>query len=450
MAIRRVITIGGSDSSGGAGIQADIKTFSALGVYATSVVTAVTAQNSRGVQAKLDIPVELLNSQLRAVIDDIGVDYAKTGMLPSSDTVETVAAALKEYKVPFVLDPVLRAGSGSALMEPRAIDTLVQHLIPLCRVVTPNLPEAAAISGMAIRTESDMRDAAIAIHRLGAPAVIIKGGHFERGTAAGKAVDLIYDGRFHELELGYIVHEGILHGSGCSFSAALTAELAKGHDLYHAAVNAKEFVHYAISYGDAISGFRVVNPTHMLRMDADRYRVLNNVNDAVKQLSRMRGFRELIPEVGTNIGMAIEDATDKDDVAAVDGRIHPTHNGIHTGCIGFGVSSHVARMILAMMQYEPARRSAINIKYTPELVYACEDAGLVVSHFERAKEPPGMATMEWGIREAIKEAIKASNKIPDVIFDCGAHGKEAMIRIFGNTATDVVNKLRRVLNWTKG
>ncbi len=439
----RVVTFGGSDSSGGAGIQADLKTFSALGVYGASIITAVTAQNSRGVQSKLVIPAELLNSQIRSVMDDIGPVYAKTGLLPSPDTVETVAAAFKEYRVPFVLDPVIKAGSGTTLMEPRALDTLVQQLLPLCRVVTPNLPEATAISGMEIRTATDMRDAAIAIRRMGAPAVIIKGGHFERGATSGRAIDLIYDGdEFHELELEYIAHDVVLHGCGCSFSAALTAELAKGLDLYSAAVNAKEFVHYAISYSDTISWFKVANPAHRIRMDADRYRVLNNVKEAVKQLKRMKNFRELIPEVGTNIGMAIECASDENDVAAVDGRIRATHEGIHAGCVEFGVSSHVARMILTMMRFEPANRSAINIRYRPELVTACENAGLVVSHFERAKEPPGMETMVWGI----KEAIAGSTKMPEVIFDRGAYGKEAMIRIFGTNAINVVKKLRRVLN----
>ena len=459
MIAKRIVTIGGSDSSGGAGIQADIKTFSVLGVYSTSVITAVTAQNSKGVQDKLEIPVELVNSQIRSIIDDIGVDYAKTGMLSSSKMIMTVSALLKEYAVPFVLDPVMKAGSGGTLMDSAAVDALVKYLLPLCRVVTPNIMEASAISGLEIRTLTDMKEAAIAIHEKGAPAVIITGGHLECETGAGRATDLIYDGDgFRELTLEYIrpgpglasAHgKGkilLLHGSGCSFSAALTAELAKGYDLYTAAAKAKAFVHDGIMDGDTISNFMVVNPARRMQIDADRYRVLENLREAVGLLKRTRGFKEVIPEVGTNIGMAIEGATGIEDIAAVDGRIHPTHEGIHLGCIEFGVSSHIARMILTMMKYEPDKRSAINIKYTPELVSACENAGLRLAYFERDKEPMGVETMVWGIEEALKQGSRGRGKAPDVIFDRGAYGKEAMIRIFDTTAVGVVKRLRSLLS----
>ncbi len=467
MVMKRIVTIGGSDSSGGAGIQADIKTFSALGVYGTSVITAVTAQNSKGVQDKLEIPVELVNSQIESIIGDIGVDYAKTGMLSSSTVIMAVAARLKEYAVPFVLDPVMKAGSGGTLIDSAAVDTLVKHLLPLCRVVTPNIMEASTISGLEIKTLSDMKEAAIAIHEKGAPAVIITGGHLECETGADRATDLVYDGDgFKELTLEYIeLRPGpaqgttkakakakskvkVLHGSGCSFSAALAVGLAKGYDLSAAAVKAKAFVHDSIIASDTISNYMVVNPARRMRIDADRYRVLENLREAVGLLKRTRGFKEVIPEVGTNIGMAIEGATGIEDIAAVDGRIHPTHEGIHLGCIEFGVSSHIARMILTMMKYEPDKRSAINIKYTPELVSACENAGLRLAYFERDKEPMGVETMVWGIEEALKQGSRSRGKgrAPDVIFDRGAYGKEAMIRIFDTTAVGVVKRLRRLLS----
>ena len=457
--MKRIVTIGGSDSSGGAGIQADIKTFSALGVYGTSVITAVTAQNSKGVQDKLEIPVELVNSQIESIIGDIGVDYAKTGMLSSSTVIMAVAARLKEYAVPFVLDPVMKAGSGGTLIDSAAVDTLVKHLLPLCRVVTPNIMEASTISGLEIKTLSDMKEAAIAIHEKGAPAVIITGGHLECETGADRATDLVYDGDgFKELTLEYIgprpgpaqgttkakAKAKVLHGSGCSFSAALAVELAKGYDLSAAAVKAKAFVHDSIIASDTISNYMVVNPARRMQIDADRYRVLENLREAVGLLKRTRGFKEVIPEVGTNIGMAIEGATGIEDIAAVDGRIHPTHEGIHLGCIEFGVSSHIARMILTMMRYEPDKRSAINIKYTPELVSACENAGLRLAYFERDKEPMGVETMVWGIEEALKQGSRG--RAPDVIFDRGAYGKEAMIRIFDTTAVGVVKRLRRLLS----
>jgi len=449
---KRVLTIGGSDCSGGAGIQADIKTFSALGVYGTSVLTAVTAQGSSGVQTKQELPVELVKAQLDSIIGDKSVDYAKTGMLYSAVMIETVAALLKEYGVPFVLDPVMNAGSGGALMARESVNTLIKHLLPLCQVVTPNVPEASVIAGLEINTREDARDAAVTIHELGAPVVILKGGHLERELAAGKATDLIYDGGFEELR-GRYVHTNpgyVVHGAGCSFSAALTAELAKGKAIRAAAAAAKEFVYDAISHGDVVSNLVVVNHTYRIREDADRYYVLENVKEAVRMLRTTKGFASVIPEVGTNIGMAIECAESENDVAAVDGRIRSTTEGIHAGSVDFDVSSHVARMILAMLVHDSEKRSAINVKHTPELLIACKESGLVVSAFDRAKEPVGEETMDWGVKEALKK--RASNKnashteSPDVIFDSGAVGKEPMIRIFGNTAVGVVMNLRKILD----
>jgi hydroxymethylpyrimidine kinase/phosphomethylpyrimidine kinase len=441
--MKRVMTVGGSDCSGGAGIQADIKAFSALGVYGTSVLTAITAQNSYGVQAKQEVPVELVEAQIESIMSDkgIAVDYAKTGMLYSSAMIEVVAKHLKKHKIPFVLDPVMKAGSGGILLEDNALNTLIELLLPICEIVTPNVPEARFISGLEIRNKEDAKAAAVKIHKMGASAVIIKGGHLEQETAAGKATDLIYDGEFEEISNDYIKPQKgkIVHGAGCSFSAALAAELAKGKNLRDAASSAKEFVHEAISGGEELSNLIVVNQVHGLRKDADRYFVLENVKEAVRMQKRTKKFKNLIPEVGTNIGMAIEGAESEFDIAAVDGRIVPTKEGIHTGCVDFGVSNHVARMILAMMKQNKEKRSAINVKYSTEIIQACKQAGLLISSFEREKEPTDVKTMDWGVREASVEFS------PDVIFDLGAVGKEPMIRIFGDTAVEVVGKVKRIV-----
>jgi hydroxymethylpyrimidine kinase/phosphomethylpyrimidine kinase len=439
--MKRVMTIGGSDCSGGAGIQADIKTFSALGVHGTSVLTAITAQNSYGVQTKQEVPVELMEAQIESIMSDKGivVDYAKTGMLYSSAMIEAVARELKKYKIPFVLDPVMKAGSGGVLLEDNALNTLIELLIPICEVVTPNVPEASFISGIAIRNNEEAKEAAVKIHKMGASAVIIKGGHLEQEIAAGKATDLIYDGEFEEISSHIIKTEKIVHGAGCSFSAALAAELAKGKKLRDAAVSAKKFVHDAISGGEELSNLILVNPVHGLRKDADRYFVLENVKEAVRMLKNTPNFKNLIPEVGTNIGMAIECAESEHDVAAVDGRIIPTKEGVHAERVDFGVSSHVARMILAMMEHDKEKRSAINVKYSPEIIEACKELGMRISSFERENEPRDVKTMDWGVREASVEFF------PDVIFDLGAVGKEQMVRIFGNSAVEVAGKVKKIV-----
>ncbi len=467
------MTIGGSDCSGGAGIQADIKTFSALGVYGTSVITAVTAQNSSGVQAKHEVPVELVESQIQSIMSEasdsgITVDYAKTGMLYSSAMIETVAKQLKRHKIPFVVDPVMKAGSGGILLADNALNTLVKLLLPICEVVTPNVPEASVISGLEIRDKEDAKDAAVKIHELGASAVIIKGGHLTHEIAAGKATDLIYDGEFEELSGEYIknlsfkkkalpkkyytpyrVEKGkIIHGAGCSFSAALTAELAKCENLRHAAASAKKFVHDAIAGGEELSNMIVLNQARELRKNADRYLVLENVKEAVRRLKSIPDFTRLVPEVGTNIGMAIEGAESERDVASVAGRIITTKEGIYGETVDFGASSHVARMILAMMAFGKNIRSAINIKYSVQIIDACKRAGLVISSFEREREPTGVKTMDWGVREAIRNLSSEGQmrQVPDVIYDLGAVGKEPMTRIFGDTALEVSEKVNKIMD----
>ena len=439
---RRALTIAGSDSSGGAGIQADLKTFAALGVYGASVITALTAQNSMGVHAVHDVPVEVVEAQLAAIMDDPGlaVDYAKTGMLYSPAIIETVAAAIGRYRIPFVLDPVMKAGSGGALLEEEALHTLVKQLVPRCSVITPNVPEARALSGLEeIRTTEDAKAAARTIHQLGAPAVIIKGGHLEDERAAGWATDVLYDGEFALLRYPLVQTERVVHGGGCSFSAALAAELAKGMPLHEAAAAAKRFVHHAIAGGTEVATMLVVDPLQHIRTDADRYAVLSNVTAAVQILSSLDGFAEVLPEVGTNIGMAIADARSEQDIAAVDGRIVRTKDGIRAGCVAFGASDHIARLILAMMARDSACRSALNLRYTPAILKTCSLLGMPISSFDRANEPAAEKTMAWGVREASRAFV------PEVIYDLGAVGKEPMVRIFGRTAVEVAEKVKRIV-----
>lgn len=431
------MTIGGSDCSGGAGIQADVKTFSAFGVHGTSVLTAITAQNSYGVQAIQEVPVKIVEQQLESIMSDMAVDYAKTGMLYSAEIIAVAAAELKRYNVPFVLDPVMNAGAGGLLLADNALNALIKLLIPICTVVTPNVPEASRISGLEIKDTEDAELAALKINEMGASAVIIKGGHLEHELAAGKATDLIYDGDFELISMSMIKQEKIVHGAGCTFSAALAAELAKGTNLHYAAASAKKFVYDAILCGEKLPILIVVNQSS--RKDADRYFVLGNVKEAVTILKGTPKFRVHIPEVGTNIGMAIADAKSEHDVAAVDGRISPAKEGVHAGCVDFGVSSHVARLILTMMKHDKTKRSAINLKYTSELIEACEELGLTVSSFDRAKEPADAKTMDWGVREA--SAVFS----PDVVYDLGAVGKEPMVRIFGNTAVEVAVKVKGIM-----
>lgn len=255
----KAMTIAGSDSGGGAGIQADLKTFAAFGVYGTSAVTAVTAQNTRGVFAVAEVPEEVIALQIDVVLEDIGTDAVKTGMLSSAAIVRTVADRLEAWGVgPLVVDPVMVAKSGHPLLQESAVAALTQHLLPLAFVVTPNLPEAEILSGLTIASPAAMREAAQAIAAFGSRIVVIKGGHL-----AGDATDLVYDGSsFTEFSAPRIDTVNT-HGTGCSFSAAITALLARGVAPLDAIGQAKSWLTQAIKRSYPIgAGHSPVNHFH--------------------------------------------------------------------------------------------------------------------------------------------------------------------------------------------
>jgi len=247
--LRAALTIAGSDSSGGAGIQADLKTFAALGVYGTSAITAVTAQNTTGVTRALPLPADLVTAQIEAVAADIVLHAAKTGMLATAAIVEAVAAAIEALDLPMVVvDPVMLAKSGDRLLDDDGVKMLCVELLPLATVVTPNLPEAEALSGRPVASMDDAREAARRIHGMGSSAVIVKGGHGH----GDEIVDLLFDGeRFTEFRTPR-VQTRHTHGTGCTFASAVAAYLAHGHSLADATARAQSYVAGAVRHGLAI------------------------------------------------------------------------------------------------------------------------------------------------------------------------------------------------------
>ena len=240
--VRTALTIAGSDSGGGAGIQADLKTFSALGVFGMSAITAITAQNTLGVTAVHEIPPEIVAAQIDAVVTDIGVDAAKTGMISNTEIIRVVAAKVREHGIStLVVDPVMVATSGDRLLREDAVEALRTDLLPLATVVTPNLPEAEVLIGREIGGLDAMREAARAIVGLGVRSVIVKGGHL-----TGDAVDVFYDGStFTELPARRIETTST-HGTGCTLASAIAALLARGESLDAAISGAKAYVTEAI------------------------------------------------------------------------------------------------------------------------------------------------------------------------------------------------------------
>jgi hydroxymethylpyrimidine/phosphomethylpyrimidine kinase len=262
MTIPKALTIAGSDSSGGAGIQADLKTFSAFHVFGMSVLTALTAQNSLGVQAIHNVPAEFVAQQIDSVLSDLGTDSAKTGMLSTGPIIRAVAAKLREYKVGrLVVDPVMIAKSGDPLLAPDARSALLEEIFPLALVVTPNLPEASALAEMPVTDLPAMEEAARRIHRLGPQHVLVKGGHLK-----GDAVDLLFDGRGFSRFAAPRIESSNTHGTGCTLSAAIASGLAKERPLVEAVREAKAYVTRAIREGFAV-GRGVGALRHFVRVD---------------------------------------------------------------------------------------------------------------------------------------------------------------------------------------
>jgi hydroxymethylpyrimidine/phosphomethylpyrimidine kinase len=254
--MKKVLTIAGSDSSAGAGIQADLKTFAAHGVYGLSVITAVTAQNTKGVTAVENLTTEIIAKQLQAIFSDIVVDAVKIGMVSQAETIHTIADELTRYKaLQIVVDTVMVSSSGYSLLEPKAQQVLVSELLPLAAVVTPNIPEAEVLSGIKIKSIDDIKEAACSIRKMGPQHVLVKGGHAE-----GDPVDILFDGEEFTVFPGKRINTKHTHGTGCTLSSAIAANLAQGLSVSDAVCRAKEFITMAIEHSlDIGSG---AGPTH--------------------------------------------------------------------------------------------------------------------------------------------------------------------------------------------
>ncbi len=255
--MKRILTIAGSDSGGGAGIQADLKTITVLGAYGMSVITAVTAQNTIGVQGVHPIPVSFVEKQMESVLSDIGADAVKTGMLATAKVVEAVAAMLRKYRVHhMVVDPVMVSTSGDPLLTEDAVVVVKRALFPLADLVTPNLSEASLLCGFSVGSLSEMQKAAEQIRGMGPRHVLIKGGHHE-----GEAIDILFDGHSFQRVAAARIQTKNTHGTGCTLSAALATFLAQGYSMHEAVAKAKAFITRAIASGLPIgAGHGPTNP----------------------------------------------------------------------------------------------------------------------------------------------------------------------------------------------
>ncbi|MFO8084880.1 MAG: bifunctional hydroxymethylpyrimidine kinase/phosphomethylpyrimidine kinase [Desulfobacterales bacterium] len=440
--MKKILTIAGSDSGGGAGIQADLKTITVLGGFGTSVITALTAQNTLGVQGIFPVPTDFIRRQMDSVLSDIGADAVKTGMLASMEIVEAVAWEINDHQLtPLVVDPVMVAKSGNLLLSENARETLKKILLPLAFVVTPNLAEAEILCGFAVNDTEKMKDAAKKIYDFGPKNVLIKGGHLK-----GLPIDILYDGLSFQAYEAPRLSQRNTHGTGCTFSAALTTFLSQKMPIHQATIQAKAFITNAIFSGIAIgSGHGPTNPYSYIATKMERENILNDLKTAVHRLT-ISDMGKIIPECRSNLAYASTFAAGFEDVAAFPGRITNAGDHIFT-CRepAFGATRHMARVVLAVMPKAPEIRSAMNIRYTPSFIDACHKASLRTVSFDRRFEPPEIkekegSTLEWGTSEAMKK----STHTPDCIYDKGEVGKEPMIRVLGKNPMDVVEKICRI------
>jgi hydroxymethylpyrimidine kinase/phosphomethylpyrimidine kinase len=438
--MKRIVTIAGSDTGGGAGIQADLKTIATLGAHGMSVITALTAQNSLGIQSVYPIPLPFIEAQMDAVLSDMRADAVKTGMLWDGTVVRLVAEKIKLYRVDkLVVDPLIAATDGTPLLDGAGRDALRQKLFPLACLVTPNLPEAAALAGIEVRTTEEMREAAKRIHEYGAEAVLVKGGHLE-----GDPLDILLD------ESGFTEFRtqrtGVpdVHGTGCVLSAAIATELAKGASLQEAVQQGREVTIASIKASFTMGkGKKFAQPQAYGILEGERNHVIEALGQAIAQLKGEAHIEGFIPEVSSNLGYALPFAQTKGDVAAFPGRIVRLQDTIATiNPPAFGASQHIASIILTVMEYDPSLRSAMNIKYSSPILQACKEEGLRTYGFDRGEEPEEITDEEgrslaWGVQKVLARA----GEVPDVIYDEGGWGKEAMIRILGRDPAEVAQKV---------
>jgi hydroxymethylpyrimidine/phosphomethylpyrimidine kinase len=436
------LTVAGSDSGGGAGVQADLKTMEAHGVFGTSVLTAVTAQNTRGVEGSHVLPVAEIEAQYDAVVSDFDLGAVKTGMLAVEPTIDLLADRLASVGAPVVVDPVMVAASGDRLLDPDA-EAAYGDLIAEATLVTPNADEAAVLTGVEPVDRATAREAGETLVGMGADAALVTGGHVDGETV----VDTLVTGT----ETLSFEHPRIdtdaTHGSGCALSSAVAAHLADGEDLGYAVEAGTAFMERAVRYSlDVGQGPGAVHHFAGLREAAERHRTMDDVELLVEALVE-RDVSRLVPEVGMNVVGATAYAESVPETAAVEGRITRTVAGVRPNRgIRLGASGHVARFLLAAREYDPDLRFAVNCRYDEETVAAARDLDGPVAAYDRDDEPPGASTMGWGA----ERAFGGAGETPVAVLDPGGHGKEAIVKLVAETPEELGERLFALLDAVDG
>jgi hydroxymethylpyrimidine/phosphomethylpyrimidine kinase len=427
-----ILCIGGSDPSSGAGIQSDIKATEALGANCFSVVTALTAQNSKKFLCVEQVSQKTISAQLDSILEDFRIDAVTIGMVYGIDAIKQIHSHLKGKKIPIVLDPVIRSTTGGVLLKKEALGTLKKLLIPISYVVTPNLDEAELLSGVKIRRYDDLAKAAKAI---GSKNVVITGHSF----AKNKMSDFVYEGGRHYSIPGKKL-VGQNHGSGCNFAVSLAYAIAQKRNMRDSVEFAKKFTYDAIKSAQRLgSGIKITKPV------SDKLKL--ELKTAVDEFAGLDGVSSLIPECQTNFVFAKQNAKSVDDIVGVRGRIVRVGNRVVVaGDLEYGGSRHVATAVLTVQRKFPQLRSALNVRFDENILGKFAKTKSRILSYDRTKEPKYFkqkenASISWGVNDAIKKSKSA----PDIIYHKGDFGKEPMITVFGKNPKDIVSKISKIL-----
>jgi len=422
-----ILTIGGSDTSSGAGIQSDIKTFSDFNAYGFTVITAITSQNTKHISNIEPVSTKSLKTQLDSILSDFHIDGIKIGMVYNSDIIKIIHKKFRNNHVPIIVDPIIKSTTGTTLLKKDALNDYRKMIIPLADVITPNKYESKILSGI-----SNVKKAAQKLQTLGAKSVIITGAL----KSKGKISDFILDGDKEYFITGKIIPI-TNHGSGCNYSASIAVSLAKQNTLRYAVKTAKNYVYNSIKNSKNIGkGVRI---THQ-KISAEKLELLKSIND----FKRIKNVHKIIPECQTNFVLSKKRPKTIRDVLGVSGRLVKSGKEVLTaGEIIYGGSHHVGTAVIEVSKKFPSIRSGLNIKFDSKIISKAKSCGLVVLNYDRNEEPKKSkrkegSSIKWGINNTLK--IKS----PDVIYHKGDVGKEPMILVFGETPNDVIKKLSKI------
>ena len=430
-----ILTIAGSDPSSGAGIQSDIKTFSSFDCYGLTAITAITSQNTSKFSKVDPVSPKTLSRQIDAICSDFALNSIKIGMVFNSKIIKTIHKKIRKFKIPIIVDPVIKSTSGGILLEKKAISDYKKFIIPLATVITPNVYELEILSGIKIKNKNDISRASKKIIDLGSKNVIVTG--FEENQK-------ISDYVFLENEEFVISNKKISminHGSGCNYSAALTAALTKGNSMTESINIAKRYAY------DSIRNSKKIGKGVSITQQKKHTKQEEELKNAIMDFSNKKNIWKYIPECQTNFVFSKTKPKSTKDILGLEGRIVKAGNKvIVVGELKFGGSKHVASAVLEMNKKFPDIHSGINIKYEKQIIDKMKRKNLYIHSYNRKDEPSYIkkkenSTISWGI----KNAIKNTSKPYDAIYHKGDFGKEPMIIIFGNTPDDVIRKISMIV-----